>query len=61
MLDTLPGRGLGFQLRADSHEHAGRGMLDILRDAFQRNSRVVIDYTKTGLRNGRIMRVADVP
>ena len=36
-------------------------MLDILRVAFERNSRVSIDYTRTGLRNGRILRVADLP
>jgi hypothetical protein len=60
-LDTLPGRGFGFQLRADSEEEARHGMLGLLRDAFARNSRVIIDYTKTGLRNGRILRVADIP
>ena len=59
-LDTLPGRGFGFQLRADSEEEARHGMLGLLRDAFARNSRVSIDYTKTGLRNGRILRVADI-
>lgn len=60
-LNDLPGRGLGFQLRADSEEEARHGMLGLLRDAFARNSRVIIDYTKTGLRNGRILRVADIP
>jgi hypothetical protein len=60
-LDELPGRGFGFQLRADSEEEARHGMLGLLRDAFARNSRVTIDYTKTGLRNGRILRVADIP
>jgi photosystem II stability/assembly factor-like uncharacterized protein len=59
MLDSMPGRGFGFQLRPDSQEAARRGMLDLLRDAFGRNSRVTIDYVKTGLRNGRILRVAD--
>ena len=60
-LDTLPGRGFGFQLRADSEEAARHGMLDLLRDAFNRNSRVTVDYVKTGLRNGRILRVVDLP
>lgn len=59
-IDTLPGRGFGFQLRADSEEAARHGMLDLLRDAFNRDSRVTIDYVKTGLRNGRILRVADL-
>jgi hypothetical protein len=60
-LDTMPGRGFGFQLRADSEEAARHGMLDLLRDAFARNGRVTIDYIKTGLRNGRILRVVDLP
>jgi hypothetical protein len=60
-LDTLPGRGFGFRLRADGDEGVGRGMLDLLRVAFDRNSRVSIDYIRTGLRNGRILRVADLP
>jgi hypothetical protein len=60
-LDTLPGRGFGFQLRADDKEFEARGMLDILRNAYRRNTRVIIDYIRTGLRNGRIVRVADLP
>jgi hypothetical protein len=60
-LDTLPGRGFGFQLRPDSEGDARYGMLGLLRDAFARNSLVTIDYIKTGLRNGRILRVADLP
>jgi hypothetical protein len=61
LLDTLPGRGFGFQLRADWEEGARHGMLDLLRDAFARGGRVTIDYVKTGLRNGRIVRVLDLP
>lgn len=60
-LDTLPGRFFGFQLREDSREAEARGMLDILRDAYNRNGRVTIDYIRTGLRNGRVRRVADLP
>lgn len=60
MLDSMPGRGFGFQLRAGSDESVRHGMLDLLRNAFKRNSRVTIDYVKTGLRNGRILRVADI-
>jgi len=60
-LDTLPGRAFGFQLRADSREAEAHGMLDLLRLAFERNSIVSIDYIRTGLRNGRILRVADLP
>jgi hypothetical protein len=61
VLDTLPGRGFGFQLRADNNESAAHGMLDLLRDAFERDGGVTIDYIRTGLRNGRILRVADLP
>jgi hypothetical protein len=61
VLDTLPGRAFGFQLRADSKESVAHGMLDLLRDAYGRNSRVTIDYIRTGLRNGRLVRVADLP
>ena len=61
MLDTQPDRGFGIQLRADAQEHERHGTLDILRDAFNRDSRVTIDYVRTGLRNGRIVRVADLP
>jgi hypothetical protein len=61
VLDTLAGDAFGFQLRVDSEEDARRGMLDLLRDAFGRNNSVTIDYVKTGLRNGRILRVADLP
>jgi hypothetical protein len=60
-LDTMPGRGFGFQLRADLEEAARHGMLGLLRDAFAANRRITIDYLKTGLRNGRIIRVADLP
>lgn len=60
-LDSVPGRGFGFQLRSDAEEAARRGMLDLLRDAFGRNGLVTVDYVKTGLRNGRIIRVADLP
>jgi len=60
MLDSMPGRGFGFQLRTDSEEPARHGMLDLLRDAFIRKTSVTIDYVKTGLRNARIVRVADL-
>jgi photosystem II stability/assembly factor-like uncharacterized protein len=60
-LDNQPGKAFGFQLRADGEEHARRGMLDLLRNAFERNSRVTLDYVKTGLRNGTILRVAVQP
>jgi photosystem II stability/assembly factor-like uncharacterized protein len=60
LLDTMPGRGFGFQLRADSEQDARHGMLDLLRDAFAHDRPITIDYVKSGLRNGRILRVAKV-
>ncbi len=61
MLDSAPGRGLGFQLRADANEEAHREMFNLLRTAFHRNRRVRIDYyIRTGARNGRVIRVMDI-
>ena len=59
-LDTEPKMAFGFQLRADGDEAAGRGMLDILRTGFNRNNRVRLDYSRTGLTSGVIIRVADL-
>jgi photosystem II stability/assembly factor-like uncharacterized protein len=60
MLDSLPGKAFGFQLRTDANEEAHTGMLDLLRDAFNHDRLVRIDYFRTGLRNGRIVRVMNV-
>ncbi len=59
-LDSEPDMAFGVQLRADTHEAAGKGMLDILRTAFTRNNRVGLDYSRTGLTTGVIIRVADL-
>ena len=60
-LDSQPGRFFGFQLRADANRDARRDMLNLLRDAFKRERRVRIDYFRTGVRNGRIIRVVQIP
>jgi hypothetical protein len=60
-LDSEPDKAFGFQLRADENEAARRGMLDVLRDAFNSNQRVRIEYIRTGLTNGRIVRVLEIP
>jgi IgA Peptidase M64 len=60
-LDSEPGRSFGFQLRADTNEAARMGMLDTLRTAFNRNRLVRLDYRRTGLDNGVLLRVADLP
>jgi hypothetical protein len=58
-LNNLPSRAMGFQLRNDGNEPARHGMLDLLRDAFNNNSNVCIDYFLVpGKNNGIIIRVA---
>jgi hypothetical protein len=59
-LDREPEKAFGFQLRNDANEEAHRGMLNLLRDAFNQDRRVRIDYVRTGLQNGRIIRVMDI-
>jgi photosystem II stability/assembly factor-like uncharacterized protein len=58
-LDVAPHRAFGFQLRNDGGEGAHHGMLDLLRDAFNRRHVVRIEYIRTGFRNGRIVRVIE--
>ena len=60
-IDTEPGRFFGFQLRTDNNEAARKGMLDTLRTAFNRGRPVRLDYRRTGLDNGILIRVADLP
>jgi IgA peptidase M64 len=60
-LDTEPGRSFGFQLRDDASGTTRRGMLDVLRTAFNRNRQVRLDYRRTGIDNGILIRVADLP
>lgn len=58
-LDTKPGESYGFQLRNDSNRAARQGMLDLLRDAFNSNATVVLDYKiEPPKKNGVIIRVA---
>ena len=58
--DTTPGRAFGFQLRGDNNGPAHRRMLDTLRTTFNRDRPVRIDFVRTGLNNGRIIRVTDL-
>ena len=58
-LNTLPGQAFGFQVRDDAQRAARQGMLDLLRDAFNNNWTVTIDYwIDPGKQNGQIIRVA---
>ena len=60
-LDSLPGRFFGFQLRADSQRDARTHMFQLLREAFRQDRKVKIDYVRTGVRNGRMLRVVLLP
>jgi hypothetical protein len=58
-LNTRPGESYGFQLRNDANRAARQGMLDLLRDAFNTNATVVLDYNiEPPKKNGVIIRVA---
>jgi hypothetical protein len=58
-LDSKPSNAFGFQLRNDNNRPARAGMLDLLRDAFNHNWVVAIDYNlDTGKTNGIIIRTA---
>lgn len=59
-LDTVPDRGMGFQLRDDQNRPVRQGMLDLLRDAFQLGCQTRIEYSidlDAGKKNGVILRV----
>ncbi len=58
-LDSDANSAFGFKLRVDSSENAGRGMLKLLRDAFNRNTPIKLEYEVTGPKNGRILRVIE--
>ena len=60
-LDSEPNKAFGFQLRADANEAAHQGMLDLLRDAFNHDRRVMVEYIRTGIHSGRIIRVIRTP
>jgi hypothetical protein len=56
-LNTQPGKAFGFQMRDDGQRVARQGMLDLLRDAFNNNWTVTIDYDiDPGKNNGVIVR-----
>lgn len=57
---TGTGKSYGFQLRDDANRAARQGMLDLLRDAYNNNWTVILDYTLVDntKNNGTIIRVA---
>jgi photosystem II stability/assembly factor-like uncharacterized protein len=59
-LDTWPGKAFGFQLRNNAEKARRRGMLNTLRTAFNNDFRVRLDYIRSGIHNGTIIRVVDI-
>jgi hypothetical protein len=58
-VSSKPEHSMGFQLRNDANRVARQGMLDLLRDAFNHNWTVTIDYDiDPDKNNGLAMRVA---
>lgn len=58
-LDSQPDSAFGFQLRNDNQRPARAGMLDLLRDAFNHDWTVALDYDiDPGKTNGVIIRTA---
>ena len=56
-LNSQPGKAFGFQLRDDGNRPAHQGMLDLLRDAFNNDWTVTVDYDiEPGKKNGVIIR-----
>lgn len=57
-LDTSPTRAFGVKLRRDTTSSSHLQMFNLLRDAFREDHRVRIEFVRTGLNNGEIIRVA---
>ena len=56
-LDTQPGTAFGFQLRNDANFPERQAMFDLLRDAFDNNRPVTLDYNiDPGKHGGVIIR-----
>jgi hypothetical protein len=57
-MSTSPGMAYGFQLRNNKERPVRQAMLDLLRDAFNNNWSVTIDFwIEPGKKNGIIHRV----
>ena len=57
-LHSHPDKAFGFTLRSDTNGPAHRGMLDLLRSAFDRNWQVSTDAEiGSGKKNGKSIRV----
>jgi hypothetical protein len=58
-LDSEPDKAFGFQLRDDAEKPAAKGKLKLLRDCFNSDRRVRLEFVRTGCRSGRILRVIE--
>jgi hypothetical protein len=57
-LTTSPGKAFGFQLRTGTNQLTREGMLNLLRDAFNNNWTVIVEYNiEPGKNNGVASRV----
>jgi len=59
-LDSVPARGMGFQLRNDEKRPAREAMFDLLRSAYENGSFTRIEYSidlDAEKKNGIILRV----
>jgi hypothetical protein len=56
-LDSQPEKAFGFQLRNGGSLPDAQGELKALRDAFNANRRVRLEFIRTGCRTGQIVRV----
>lgn len=57
LLDTEPEKAFGFKLRTGADRPDAEGKLRLLRDAFNNNRRVRLEFLRTGCRTGQIVRV----
>lgn len=55
------GFSFGLFLREVAREAAHRGSLDLLRDAFNNDERIRVEYAVTGPTTGRVIRVVRMP
>jgi hypothetical protein len=57
LLDSEPEKAFGFKLRTGNDRPDAEGKLLALRDAFDNNRRVRLEFLRTGCRMGQIVRV----
>jgi photosystem II stability/assembly factor-like uncharacterized protein len=58
-LDTQPEKAFGFQLRDGPDRPVAEGMLALLRDCFNQDRTVRLEFVRTGCRTGLVIRVIE--